>query len=58
VSVCDQVTVECPGCGHAFVAVQEADAECVACGLALEWSVLRSGDDGIWRAAGAGERRH
>ena len=48
-NVCPQVTVECPGCGHTFVAVQEAGAECVACGRELVWDTLRAGDDDVWR---------
>jgi ribosomal protein S18 acetylase RimI-like enzyme len=37
VAVCDQVTVECPGCGHTFVAVREADTHCAECGRELRW---------------------
>jgi endogenous inhibitor of DNA gyrase (YacG/DUF329 family) len=51
VSLCPQVTVECPACGHVFVAVEESDAACVACGHELDWSRLRPEGDGTWRAA-------
>jgi endogenous inhibitor of DNA gyrase (YacG/DUF329 family) len=56
VSLCPQVTVECPACGHAFVAVEESDAACVACGHELAWSRLRPEEDGTWRAAQVAER--
>ena len=49
-NVCPQVTVECPSCGHLFVAVQEAAAGCAACGHELAWSELRRDRDGTWRA--------
>ena len=49
-NVCPQVTVECPACGHVFVAVQEAGAECAACHGELFWAELRRDDDDTWRA--------
>jgi rRNA maturation endonuclease Nob1 len=55
-SLCPQVTVECPGCGHVFVAVEEAEAACVACGHELAWSRLRRDADGTWRAAQAAKQ--
>jgi uncharacterized OB-fold protein len=51
VSLCPQVTVECPACGHVFVAVEESEAACVACDGELAWLELRREADGIWRAA-------
>jgi hypothetical protein len=38
--VCPQVNVECPACGHAFVAVPESPASCAGCGRELAWSEL------------------
>ena len=55
-SLCPQVTVECPSCGHVFVAVEEAEAACTACGEELAWGRLRREADGTWRATPAAQR--
>lgn len=56
--VCPQVTVECPECGHTYVAVPDARATCVECGAEHSWNpvrVCRPGDVGavleLWAAA-------
>jgi endogenous inhibitor of DNA gyrase (YacG/DUF329 family) len=36
-NVCDQVTVECRECGHAFVAVPGAETRCAQCGAEYDW---------------------
>ena len=39
--VCPQVTVECPACGHAYVAVPDGEATCAQCGHAYSWAEVR-----------------
>jgi ribosomal protein S18 acetylase RimI-like enzyme len=59
--VCPQVEVQCPACGHVYVAVPEGEASCSACGQVYSWALVRSADDAdipavlsLWESARSG----
>jgi ribosomal protein S18 acetylase RimI-like enzyme len=46
VGVCEQVEVECPRCGHSYVAVPDGEASCAECGHELSWTEVRTARSG------------